>query len=199
MPRSISQVKSPQVLYHLLLVVAIFPLPHPCAIGYLKSDRQIPTNSISSSFSGRYSTFSHFTSFSCCVSRCVSPGRRLQLLTVQAVLGSEAVGAGSSKRLPGETQRVPLDFPSQIVKSPQVLSHLLLVVAIQFFLILHHFPVASPVVSLRCVSPGRRLQLLTLHIVLSSEAVAASSSKRLPGETQCRDTTGAIAFPRSNR
>ena len=73
MRRSISQVKSPQVLSHLLLVVAIFPLPHPCAIGFLKSNRQIPTSSISSSFSGRYSTFSHFTSFSCCVSRCVSP------------------------------------------------------------------------------------------------------------------------------
>ena len=57
----------------------------------------------------------------------------------------------------------------------------------------------SPVVSLRCVSPGWRLQLLTVQTVLSSEAVGASSSKRLPGETQWRDTTGAIAFPRSNR
>ena len=94
---------------------------------------------------------------------------------------------------------MPLDFSSQIVKSPQVLSHLLLVVAIQLFLILHHFPVVSPVVSLRCVSPGRRLQLLTVQTVLKSEAVGASSSKRLPGETQRRDTTGAIAFPRSNR
>ena len=34
MRRSISQVKSPQVLSHLLLVVAIFPLPHPCAIRF---------------------------------------------------------------------------------------------------------------------------------------------------------------------
>ena len=112
---------------------------------------------------------------------------------------------------------MPLDFLSQIAKAPQVLSHLLLVVAIfhlphpcairfprsvnrqnphksylicfvvvaiQLFLILHHFPVVSPVVSLRCVSPGRRLQLLTVQTVLSSEAVGASSSKRLPGETQ---------------
>ena len=38
------------------------------------------------------------------------------------------------------------------------------------FLILHHFPVVSPVVPLRCVSPGRRLQLLTVQPVLSSEA-----------------------------
>ena len=61
----ISQAKSPQVLSHLLC-------------------------------SGRYSCFSHFTSFSCCVSRCASPlclpGRRLQLLTVQPVLSSEALG-----------------------------------------------------------------------------------------------------------
>ena len=54
-------------------------------------------------------------------------------------------------------------------------------VAIQLFLSLHHFPV----VSLRFASPGRRLQLLTvLQPILSSEAVGASSSKRLPGETQ---------------
>ena len=57
-------------------------------------------------------------------------------------------------------------------------------VAIQLFLSLHHFPVVSPVVSLRFASPGPRLQLLTVQTVLSSEAVGASSSKRLPGETQ---------------
>ena len=71
--------------------------------------------------------------------RCVSPGRRLQLLTVQPVLSSEAVGASSSKRLPGQTQLCAIDFPSQIVKSPQVLSHLLLVVAI-----CRYFSVAAP-------------------------------------------------------
>ena len=64
-------------------------------------------------------------------------------------------------------------------------------VAIQLFLSLHHFPVVSPVVSLRFASPGRRLQLLTVQPILSSEALVASSSKRLPGE----DTTGAIDFP----
>ena len=58
------------------------------------------------------------------------------------------------------------------------------VVAIQFFFILHYFPAVSPIMSLRCVSPGRRLQLLTVQTALSSEAVGASSSKRLPGETQ---------------
>ena len=57
-------------------------------------------------------------------------------------------------------------------------------VAIQFFLILHHFPVVSPVVSLRFAPLGPRLQLLTVQTILSSEAVGASSSKRLPGETQ---------------
>ena len=118
-------VKPLQILSHLLLVVAIFPLPHPSAIRIPRSlNRQNP----------------HKSYLICFV-----------------------------------------------------------VVAIQLFLSLHHFPVVSPVVSLRCVSPGRRLQLLTVQTVLSSEAVAASSSKRLPGETQCRDTTGAIAFPRLNR
>ena len=64
-------IKSPQVLSHLLLVVAIFPVPHPCAIRFPRSNRQIPTSPISSAFS-RYSAFSQFTSFSCWVSRCAS-------------------------------------------------------------------------------------------------------------------------------
>ena len=75
---------------------------------------------------------------------CVSPGRRLQLLTVQTVLSSEAVGASSSpERHNGETQRVPLHFPDQIVQSPQILSHLLLVVAI-FFPGRTHVPLDFP-------------------------------------------------------
>ena len=40
-------VKSPQVLFHLLLVVAIFPLPHPRAVRFLRSDRQISKSPIS--------------------------------------------------------------------------------------------------------------------------------------------------------
>ena len=140
-------VKSPEILSHLLLMVAIFPFP--CAIRFPKSNRQTPTSPISSAFSGRYSAFSHFASFSCCVFplclpvvslRCVSPGRQLQLLTVHTVLSSEAVGAGSSKRLPGETQRVPLHFPAQIVKSLEILSHLVLVVAIFPFPCAIRFP-----------------------------------------------------------
>ena len=81
----ISQIKSSnlqEILSHLLLVVAIFPLPHPCAIRFPKSNRQISTSPISSAFSGRYFFFPCHT-------------------------------------------HVPLDFPSQIVKPPQVLSHLL--------------------------------------------------------------------------
>ena len=70
------------------------------------------------------------------------------------------------------------------VKSPQVLSHLLCSGRYSAFFILHYFPAVSPIMSLRCVSPGRRLQLLTVQTALSSEAVGASSSKRLPGETQ---------------
>ena len=40
-------VKSPQILFHLLLVVAIFPLPHPRAIRFLRSNRQISKSPIS--------------------------------------------------------------------------------------------------------------------------------------------------------
>ena len=43
----------PQVLSHLLLVVTIFPLLHPCAIRFPRSNRQIPTSPISSAFSGQ--------------------------------------------------------------------------------------------------------------------------------------------------
>ena len=77
---------------------------------------------------------------------------------------------------------VPLDFPGQIPTSPYLICFA--VVAIHVFLILHHFPVVSPVVSLRFASPGRRLQLLTVQTVLSSQVVGASNSKRLSGETQ---------------
>ena len=45
-------VKSPEILSHLLLMVAIFPFP--CAIRFPKSNRQTPTSPISSAFSGRY-------------------------------------------------------------------------------------------------------------------------------------------------
>ena len=93
---------------------------------------------------------------------------------------------------------MPLDFPSQIVKPPQVLSHLLCSGRYSAFSHFTSFSCCDPVVPLRCVSPRRRLQVLTVQTVLSSEAVGASSSKRLPGETQRRNTTGAIACPRSN-
>ena len=138
------------------VLVAIFP-PPPCAIRFPKSNRQTPTSPISSAFSGRY--FFLILHHACCVSRCVSPldaspGRRLQLLTVQTVLSSEALGASSSKRLPGETW-VPLDFPSQIVKSPTPTSpivicfHLLCSGRYSAF---SHFTSFSCCVS-RCVSP----------------------------------------------
>ena len=95
------EVKSSQVLSHLLLVVVIFPSatcaarfprsnPHksylicfqwslffPCRTHVpLDFPSQIvkPPQVLSHLLcSGRYSAFSHFTSFSCCVSRCVSP------------------------------------------------------------------------------------------------------------------------------
>ena len=157
-------VKSPQVLSHLLSVVAIFPLPHPCAIRFPKSNRQISTSPISSAFSGRcmslffpchthvpldfpsqivkppqvlshllcsgrYSSFSHFTSFSCCVSRCASP----LCLPGAAFATADRPARSEQWSFGGEQFQAPprwdttgaIDFPSQIVKSPQILSHLL--------------------------------------------------------------------------
>ena len=87
-----------------------------------------------------------------CVSPVVSPRGGMQLLTVQTVLSSEAVGASSSKRLPGETQRVPLHFPAQIVKSLEILSHLVLVVAIFPFPCAIGFPKSNRQISTSPIS-----------------------------------------------
>ena len=102
-----------------------------------------------------------------------------------------------------------IDFPSQIVKSPQVLvvaiffswprpcairlprpnphkSYLICfaVVAIHVFLILHHFPVVSS----RCASPlclpGEAFATADRPARSEQWSMGASSSKRLPGETQ---------------
>ena len=124
-------IKSPQILSHLLLVVAIFPLPHPCAIGVLKSNRQIPTSSISSSLSGRFSAFPHFTSFSCCVSRmCLSVVSPRAAFATAHRPEQWSCGGEQFQAPPRWDTTGAIDFPAQIVKSPQVLSHLLLMVAI---------------------------------------------------------------------
>ena len=118
-------VKSPEILSHLLLMVAIFPFP--CAIRFPKSNRQTPTSPISSAFSGRYSAFSHFASFSCCVFplclSVVSPrggncncSPSTPFWAVK--LWGRAVPSASPERHNEETQRVPLHFPDQSVKSP---------------------------------------------------------------------------------
>ena len=241
-------VKSPQVLSHLLSVVAIFPLPHPCAIRFPKSNRQTPTSPISSAlqwslfsffsiyiifllclplclsvvsprvcncwpsspfwavklwgraipsaspvrhngchrfpkskrqinthiissaFGGRYffpwprpcatrfprpnphksylicfavvaiHIFPHFTSFSCCVSRCASPlclpGEAFATADRPALSEQWSFGGEQFQAPPWWDTTCAIDFPSQIVKSPQILSHLLLVVAI--------FPLPNP-------------------------------------------------------
>ena len=66
-------VKSPQVLSHLLSVVAIFPLPHPCAIRFPKSNRQTPTSPISSALQwSLFSFFSFYIIFLLCFLLCLS-------------------------------------------------------------------------------------------------------------------------------
>ena len=167
-------------------MVAIFSLPHPCAIRFPGSlNRQTPTSPISSAFSGRYSVFSHFTSFSCCVSRCVSPLclPGVAIATAHRPDRSEQWSCGGeqfqapprwdtterhnrrhrfrSSNRPISTNPIsfafsgrnfswapmPFDFPSQIVKSPQVLSHLLLVVAF--------FPLPHPCAKWLRIKPMR--------------------------------------------
>ena len=84
--------------------------------------------------SGRYSAFSQFTSFSCCVSRCASP----LCLPGEAFATADRPARSEQWSCGGEQFQAPprwdttgaIDFPSQSVKSPQVLSHLLSVVAI---------------------------------------------------------------------
>ena len=91
---------------------------------------------------------------------------------------------------------MPLDFPRQIDKPPQVLSHLLCSGRYSAF---SHFTLFSCCVS-HCASP----------LCLPGEAFATADrpdrseqwscgGEQFPGETQRRNTTGAIAFPRSNR
>ena len=129
-----SRVENPQVLSHLLLVVAIFPVPHPCAIRFPRSNRQIPTSPISFAFCGRYFSLAAPTCH--WISQVESPN-----------------------------------------KSPQVLSHLLLVVAI--------FPLPHPG-AIRF--PSSKRQIPTSPI--SSAFVVAI----FPLPHPC-----AIRFPSSNR
>ena len=110
-------VKPPQVLSHLLLVIAIFPLPHPCAMRFPSSKRQIPTSPISSAFCGRYFPLPR-------PSAIRFPRSNRQMST------SPISSAFCGRYFFPCRAHVPLDFPGQIVKSPQVLSHLLFVVAI---------------------------------------------------------------------
>ena len=66
-------VKSPEILSHLLLVVAIFPLPHPCAIRFPKSNLQTPTSPISSALQwSLFSFFSFYIIFLLCLPVCLS-------------------------------------------------------------------------------------------------------------------------------
>ena len=94
--------------------------------------------------SGRYSAFSHFTSFSCCVSRCVSPfclpGAAFATAHRPARSEQWSFGGEQFQAPPRWDTTGAIDFPSQIVKSPQILSHLLLMVAIFPFPFAIRFP-----------------------------------------------------------
>ena len=142
-------VKSPQILSHLLLVVAIFfpgrahvPLDFPSQV---VKPPQVLSHLLCS---GRYSSFSHFTSFSCCVSCCASalclPGEAFATADRPAAHSEQWSCGGEQFQAPPRWDTTgAIDFPSQIVKSPQILSHLLLVVAI-FFPGRAHVPLDFP-------------------------------------------------------
>ena len=101
--------------------------------------------------SGRYSAFSHFASFSCCVSRCVSP----LCLPGAAIATAHRPDRSEQWSCGGEQFQAPprwdttgaIDFPAQIVKSPQILSHLLLMVAIFPFPCAIRFPKSNRQIS----------------------------------------------------
>ena len=114
--------QSPQVPSHLLLVVAIFPLPHPCAIRFPKSNRQISTSPISSALSGRY--------FSLAASMCHEISQFKSSNPLKSYLICFYFSGRYFSLAAPMCIHVALDFPSQIVKFPKVLSHLLLVVDI---------------------------------------------------------------------
>jgi len=103
-------VKAPQVLSHLLLEVTTFSLPQPCGIRFPKSNRQIPTSPISSAFSGRY-----FSLPRSCAIRFPRPNpHKSYLICFYTGKGIQACDFGQMPR----------------VEDPQVLSHLLLAVAV---------------------------------------------------------------------
>ena len=173
-------VKSPQVLSHLLLVVAIFPLPHPCAIRFPRSNRQIPTSPISSAFSGRY-----FSLPRSCAIRFPTPNpHKSYLICFYTGKGIQAC-----------------DFGQPRVEDPQVLSHLLLVVAV--FPLPHscaiRFPRPNPHKSyLICFYTGKGIQACDFGQMLRVEDPQVLSHLLLVVAIFPLPHPCAIRFPRSN-
>ena len=125
-------------------MVAIFPLPHPCAIRFPKWNRQTPTSSIPSAlWWSLFSFFSLYIIFLLCLPMCLS------LCLLGAVFATAhrpdrseqwSCGGEQFQAPPRRVTTGAIDFPSQIVKSPQILSHLLLMLAIFPFPCAIRFP-----------------------------------------------------------
>ena len=156
-------------------MVAIFPLPHPCAIRFPKSNRQTPTSPISSVLQwSLFSFFSVYIIFLLCLPLCLSvlpprgrvcncsPSRPFWAVKLwgRAVPSASPVRHNGCHRFPKSNR--------QISTSP--ISSALQWSLFSFF--------SFYIIFLLCRNCKR------LQPVLSNEAVGASCSKHLPGETQ---------------
>ena len=130
-------------------MVAIFPLPHPCAIRFPKSNPH-------KSYLICFVVVAIQLLFSCCVSRCVSPLclAGAAFATAHRPDRSEqwSCGCEQFQAPPRWDTTGAIDFPSQIVKSPQILSHLLLMVAIFPFPCAIRFPKSNRQISTSPIS-----------------------------------------------
>ena len=134
-------------------MVAIFPLPHPCAIRFPKSNRQTHTSPISSALQwSLFSFISVYIIFLLCLPLClsvVSPGEAFATADRPARSEQWSFGGEQFQAPPRWDTTGAIDFPSQIVKPPRVLSNLLCSGRYSAF---SHFISFSCCVS-RCASP----------------------------------------------
>ena len=159
--------------------------------------------------SGRYSAFSQFTSFSCCVSRCVSPF----CLPGAAFATAHRPDRSEQWSCGGEQFQAPprwdttgaIDFPSQIVKSPQVLSHLLCSSRYSAF---SHFTSFSCCVATANASSPFWAVKLWARAVPSASPVRHNGCHRFPKSNRqilwrfddlTWENNGCHRFPKSNR
>ena len=148
------RVEDPQVLSHLLLAVAVFPLPHSCVIRFPRPNPH--KTYLICFYTGMGIQACDFAQ----MPRVEDPQVLSHLLLVVAII-------------PLPRPCATFDFPGQIVKAPQVLSHLLLVVAI--------FPLPRPCV-IRFLKSNRQISTSPISSAFSGRyfSIAAPCAIRFP-------------------